>query len=374
MKTNREPLINVIDLLIKKAFPFAVYQYPGTGEICIIAQSEPVHLVYNIKEICNLSGFLIAPFESVKTGVGYFIRDDLFACESNGFEDILNKIKKTVSVNKPNGYIPACEMTRDEYLEMAEFVIEKLKRKQLDKVVVSRVISLKREKSFNTGDFFLKLAEKYQDAFVYLFFIPDSGMWVGATPETLLSQKKNGDVVIMSLAGTAKIEKDKKIVWGEKEKTEQQYVSDYIRLRLTELGIEGFHEGAVKTVAAGHIAHLQTIFEVKAEQLEDKIGSLIKGLHPTPAVCGLPKTDAYKIIEGFEKHDRRFYTGYLGPWRLNGRSDLFVNLRCAEITPDNINLYVGGGLTADSNPEKEWEETELKAQTLLAVINQENKT
>jgi len=374
VKTNSEPLINVINSLIKKAFPFAVYQYPGSGEICIIAQSEPVHLVYNIDEICNLNGFLIAPFESVKTGLGYFIRNDLFACESKGFEDILNKIKKTVSVNKPNGFMPACEMTRDEYLEMAEFVIEKLKRKQLAKVVMSRVISLKREKSFSVSDFFLKLAEKYKGAFVYLFFIPDSGMWVGATPEILLSRKKNGDVVIMSLAGTAKIEKGKNIIWGSKEKEEQQYVSDYISHQLKKLGIEEFYEGPVKTVAAGHIAHLQTIFEVKAEQLEDKTGSLIKGLHPTPAVCGLPKTNAYKIIQAFEKHDRRFYTGYLGPWKLNGRSDLFVNLRCAEITSDNINLYVGGGFTADSIPEKEWEETELKAQTLIKVINKENKT
>ncbi len=369
VKTKPELLKQVIETLIKKAFPFAVYRHPETKEICLIAQMEQIHLVHDIKEVCHLNGFLIAPFASVKTGAGYFIRNELFACDTEGLDDILKKIRKAVSIVDLREYLPVHEITKNDYLELTELVIEKLQKKELDKVVISRVISMERKDDVVVSDLFLKLAEEYQNAFVYLFFIPDSGMWIGATPETLLRQKENGDVVIMSLAGTVKPEKGKEVVWGEKEKVEQGYVSEYIRLRLTELGIKQFQEGEVKTIVAGPVAHLQTIFKVKGEQIAGKIGQLIKGLHPTPAVCGLPKVDAYNIIERLEKHDRRFYTGYLGPWKLNGKSDLFVNLRCAEITPDNINLYVGGGLTAGSDPEKEWEETELKAQTLLKVMS-----
>jgi isochorismate synthase len=363
-------LLKLIELLIQKAFPFAVYQYPDSDVICVVAQREKIHLVHDIKEICSSNGFLISPFESARTGEGYFINADLFACDKAGFEVMYKKIKDAGSDSKLLlGSLPK-EMTREEYLEMTGNVIQKLRSKQFDKVVVSRVKSIEREEDFFVADFFLKLTEKYPGAFVYLFLVPDSGMWVGATPETLISQKKNGDAVIMSLAGTLPVEEGKEIKWEEKEIVEQQYVSDFIRLRLTELGIRDYIEEPTKTIFAGKMAHLQTIFKVPANQVERQLGDLVKGLHPTPAVCGLPKADAFQLIEHAELHERRFYTGYLGPWRLDGKSDLFVNLRCAEITEGKINLYVGGGLTADSNPEKEWEETELKAGTLLSVLEE----
>ena len=102
------------------------------------------------------------------------------------------------------------------------------------------------------------------------------------------------------------------------------------------------------------------------------MGNFIAELHPTPAVCGLPKNLADDFIRLKEKHERKYYTGYLGPWKLNQQVDLFVNLRCMEVTDDEFILYAGGGITAHSIPEKEWEETNQKAATLLAVINPES--
>ena len=74
------------------------------------------------------------------------------------------------------------------------------------------------------------------------------------------------------------------------------------------------------------------------------------------------------MINKLEKHDRRFYSGFSGPWNLSEESHLFVNLRCAEIGPSGINVYVGGGITPDSDPEEEWIETVRKSQTLLSVV------
>jgi isochorismate synthase len=74
------------------------------------------------------------------------------------------------------------------------------------------------------------------------------------------------------------------------------------------------------------------------------------------------------LIRIVEKHDRGFYTGFLGPWNLSGESKLYVNLRCAQLHKNKMSLYVGGGLTAESNPEDEWEETVRKSQTLLSVL------
>ncbi len=95
-------------------------------------------------------------------------------------------------------------------------------------------------------------------------------------------------------------------------------------------------------------------------------------MHPTPAVCGIPLDSAKQFIKQTEGYDRKYYTGFLGPCNVNGKTNLFVNLRCAELFANNINLYIGGGITKDSIPEKEWEETELKSKTLLSVL-EDNK-
>jgi isochorismate synthase len=129
-----------------------------------------------------------------------------------------------------------------------------------------------------------------------------------------------------------------------------------------------------ETLESGKVAHLKTSFFFPAEKISGCLGSFIADLHPTPAVCGLPKDLADEYIRTNEFHQRKYYTGYLGPWRLGGQVSLFVNLRCMEITSEEYILYSGGGITARSVPEKEWDETNQKAKTLLSVINPENQS
>ena len=90
----------------------------------------------------------------------------------------------------------------------------------------------------------------------------------------------------------------------------------------------------------------------------------MKKLHPTPAVCGLPKKEAFEFIQENEGYDRGFYAGYLGIDSQRRTKEYFVNLRSAEFCQNQIKIYVGGGVTAESNPQKEWEETELKSGTI----------
>src|SRR6202021_687877 len=100
--------------------------------------------------------------------------------------------------------------------------------------------------------------------------------------------------------------------------------------------------------------------------------NLVSELHPTPAVCGIPLNDATQFIKETEGYDRGYYTGFLGPCNMDGKTELYVNLRCAELFADCINLYVGGGITKDSIPENEWEETEMKSKTLLSALEENN--
>ncbi len=134
------------------------------------------------------------------------------------------------------------------------------------------------------------------------------------------------------------------------------------------MGINKYDKIGPDTAIAGNLYHILTTFKIHKDSISGLEGKIIAGLHPTPAVCGLPKGDAYNLLAKAEQHERRFYSGFLGPWNIEGQSQLFVNLRCAELGKDSMNIYVGGGLTDQSKPKAEWHETIYKSRTLLSVV------
>ena len=100
---------------------------------------------------------------------------------------------------------------------------------------------------------------------------------------------------------------------------------------------------------------------------------LINALHPTSAVCGMPLYVARNFILENEKYDRKYYSGFLGECKMQEQTNLFVNLRCCEIKNDSITIYVGCGITKDSNPEMEFFETENKSMTMRDVLIKSKK-
>ena len=118
---------------------------------------------------------------------------------------------------------------------------------------------------------------------------------------------------------------------------------------------------------AGNLLHLQTRFQVDSERINfpQMASVMLELLHPTSAVCGMPKDIAFDFIQKNEEYDRGFYSGYLGPVNINSITHLFVNLRSLKISGSQITLFAGCGITADSTPEKEWIETEMKLKTII---------
>ena len=98
-------------------------------------------------------------------------------------------------------------------------------------------------------------------------------------------------------------------------------------------------------------------------------------MHPTAAVCGLPKETAKEFILKNERYKREYYSGFLGEFNIdlvsfkNIQTDLFVNLRCMKITKDKAQLFIGCGITKDSIPEDEYKETVYKSMTMKKIIN-----
>ena len=311
-------------------------------------------LIYRLhgKEIIQKSGRFIPIEGALKEGfiVGDFEGENKFLFEeTNTSNSLYFKKEKPFVIEK------------QDYLRQGNVLIKTIKNLGIQKTVLSRI----KESNFDETkslDLFYLLAENYPDAFVYLFSDSNLGTWIGASPEVLLRKiNKNGFTI--SLAGTKKSTDTD--LWNEKEKKEQAYVSEFIEEELKALNVSEIEKSATYEYPAGPVKHLRTDFSFTFN--EQSIDEVIRGLHPTPAVSGLPQNLSLEVIRQIEPHNREFYSGFIGEID-NQNASIFVNLRCCQISRGKIYFYLGGGYTVDSNPEMEWEETENKSRTILDLI------
>ncbi|GAA5085224.1 chorismate-binding protein [Chryseobacterium ginsengisoli] len=247
--------------------------------------------------------------------------------------------------------------TKNEYLKNLERVIEVIKENQLPKLVYSRRKIFTDFNEIDLKESFNNLCKSYPNAFRYIF-IDGENSWMGAFSEVLGKfNKKTHDFETMSLAGTLPVSEN----WSEKEVEEQKPVTNYIRNILKNYS-ENINESETYDHISGNIKHLRTDF--KANIQPEYLDKIIQELHPTPAVCGIPKEFCKETIQRLEKFPREFYAGYI-KIETEQTVQYFVNLRCSKLYKNSVHLFVGGGITAQSNPQKEWIETELKSEAVL---------
>ncbi len=348
---------------LRRNVPFYCYRLPDTGNMVMGVQQTPVVAAFDgFPETGGTKGFLIAPFATSRETPPLFIRED-FCVTGETPNDALETWIRTVHFETESLETAEYGQSQEEYLREVSNLIDLLKKGELSKIVYSRIIVLENSQE-DSVDLFQKLMHSYPEAFVYYFFIPGKAIWMGATPELFL-QVRPGILSTVALAGTRKIT-DK--TWSQKEYEEHEYVSRFIRNVLDDCQLNDRTESLPKAVNAGECVHLRTDFSVRADLSGKEVSRLIKLLHPTPAVCGYPQQEAMTEILQRERHDRQFYSGFLGPVSAPDQMELFVNLRCMKIGEKRIELFVGGGITKDSDPQEEWNETELKARTLKIII------
>lgn len=333
----RDLNLNYIRAYISYRLPFETHEKTFVGDVIPYK---------NIKDVELKSGFILNSFDHSKN---YFVKNlkeieltdfDLFYSDTSHF--CISKI---------------------DYIRDCGSLINTLNNSDIDKVVLSRVKKIDLNKT--PIDIYNQLNKTYKNSFNYLISIDNVGSWIGATPETLV-EIDNKFIKTVSIAGTKTIDNKE---WGEKEIEEQQMVSVFIE-RLLKNQLTEFKIGDTETITAGEVQHIKTEISGFLKNKNDWTKT-VRALHPTPATCGLPKIKAQSIIKSIEKHDRKFYTGFLGPISENCKQ-LFVNLRCMEVQRNSAFLFLGGGITAQSVAKDEWNETENKAKTLLSVINHDS--
>ncbi len=366
-----EELLRKINEAKDVNLPFVIYRMPQVKKVKAIIQKDE-RLEYS-KDF-NASGFIMAPFDRDKKSILFADENVekhtcLFDAEDYSPFDIS---KKKISSNPDH-------IAENRHLNLVNKGIDGIEKGKFIKTVLSRSEALD-IKELDITKIFGRLMAKYQAAFVYVWYHPKVGLWAGASPELLV--KTSGEKFqTMSLAGTQKYMNTIDVSWEDKEKKEQQIVTDHIVESLSDMKLE---VSDTYTRKAGNLLHLCN--DIKGQLVsENSLKDLIEKLHPTAAVCGFPREVVRNFILKEEGYDRSFYTGFLGELNCNNggfdqsekkpkqksMSNLFVNLRCMQLEekpkPRAI-IYVGGGITLESDPLSEWRETVDKSLIMKSVI------
>ena len=400
-------------------FPSALWRLPNQQDKHLIVSFEKTLPRVSVDLEDLPSGFAISPFDNLDTGTDspartLFMRADLHAvfsqnksvqqrvtdvneADARQFRKVLaTLIAQPATRTAPTRPTPLPDPeAQQRYVQSVQKAVDAMQRGDIRKVVLSRTKRVAFSEAPNAVALFDKLCTTYPTAFVSAVYLPETDqIWISATPERLVSNSASGIFQTVSLAGTqSALEPDgtskrpSEAMWSQKEIEEQALVSRYIIECFKRIRLREYTEEGPKTIIAGNLMHLSTFYSVDTQAVRyPQLGTvMLRLLHPTSAVCGMPRDAAFSFIKRHETHNREFYAGFLGPINIDNRdlgdspypeqqdapsSSLFVHIRCMKLEGSVATLYAGAGLTEDSVPQREWQETEMKCQTLLNVINE----
>ncbi len=361
----------------------AIWRLPHTREVQLIVSFFDKFPRRAVDLNSKVPGFVISPFINPKGNETIFIPAHLYYRRNQVFEipsppDNQAFLKTFLSLldadNQETAYYVCLNpdagtpSPKNHFIAIVKKGIEAIKKGEFDKVVLARTSLIKLNQQFDLISKFKVLEKDCPDRFVFMVSTPNYGTWMGATPELLFKVDKDLILHTVALAGTKPADS---AAWTQKEVDEQDLVRQFIIKQFHKLYVQNWDEFGPKTVTAGNVAHLKTEFKIdlKAYHSPQSIANtLLLHLHPTSAICGMPKKSALNFIKKYESFDRVFYGGYLGSVNIDKETSLYVNIRCMQLLENQAILYAGAGITRDSNPVKEWEETNLKYQMLMKLI------
>ncbi|WP_456424265.1 chorismate-binding protein [Lutibacter sp.] len=356
MQKETTEFIHEILRFYKEKSPLVIFRKPNETNLkAYIQKDKEVHFLDSF----NAQGFIFAPFNKNEKKVLFPINKCSVLTSKSTTDTDLEIIRSNTSSK-----VSSNKKSKEKHIQLVQKGIDFLKNNNVKKVVLSRKETIE-STNFTIENTFKKMLNNYKNAFVYLWYHPSIGLWMGATPERLINVTQN-KFTTMALAGTQLYKSSVHVVWKQKEQREQQFVTDYI-LNTIKGSVQNIKVSEAYTVKAGNLLHIRTDITgvLKSASL---LENLVETLHPTPAVCGLPKKEATKFIFENENYNRAYYAGYLGELNIEKNTHLFVNLRCMQVNNKIASIYVGGGITTDSNPENEWEETVSKAEVMKKVL------
>lgn len=260
--------------------------------------------------------------------------------------------------------------------------IDRIAQGEFEKIVLSRSLKLSAATPFDEAGL---LAQMRRDALATVFSVPlpprhaaERRRLIGATPE-LLIEKRGRDVVSHPLAGSAPRSADpaldraaaEALLASDKDRREHVVAAEMVMDTLAPYCDALAAPDGVALSATARMWHLGTRIEGRLRDHDTGCAELLAALHPTPAVCGLPRAAAEAALPGLEGYDRGFYAGAVGWLDASGDGCWYLALRCAEIAGTEARLYAGAGIVAGSDPAAEEAETSAKFLAMLSAFGVE---
>lgn len=339
---------------------FSIYRLPHADRCTLMVQTagEPEAL-WSYAELNGRSGFVLAPFAPSADEPILLIHPD----EVQTFEMRANSQGASDERQFSQLSTLDSQLKNDYAIDFANFHAH-IANGDFEKLVLSRSLSIERKTDVEPMELFRRACVRYPRMFICLVSTPQSGTWLTATPEVLLSGRGT-EWLTIALAGTMPYTDQPQ--WSTKNVLEQRIVATYITEQLEQF-TDKFTERGPRAARAGHLVHLRSDFHFTLYN-NKVLGDLLQQLHPTPAVCGLPKREAFDFILHNEHSRRSYYSGFMGPLQPDEGTELYVSLRCMQLFADHYQLYAGGGILPDSVEAQEWQETEAKLDTMRNIID-----
>jgi menaquinone-specific isochorismate synthase len=325
----------------------------------------------------------------LKKGDKYYYLHNIQATNKSDAESLIQryaaKLKKVTELSAPTPLLPpkilavkgSSPKEKKKWIASAKEAINMLENADLSKVVLSRSLELKLSEELNLSFALTKLRENYPDSYIFAFHSGKSTFF-GASPEKLAKFADN-KIEIDAMAGSAsrgssqesdeKLEDD--LLHSQKDLAEHKFVLDYIIKSISKIVESLEFDPQPKVKKFKNIQHLWVPLQA-ALKSGSAVFEVIDTIFPTPAVCGTPKEKAVSCIKKLEDYRRGMYGGMVGWFNFEGEGEFAVSIRSALTKGDKLTAFAGCGIVADSNAEKEYEESELKLKTILSLFENEN--
>jgi len=325
---SSEELYKLFSLAMENKYTIALWRLPNMSSIHVVIDTDGFEVLGEIDLEELDKGFLLYPFQDgtqvfIRNHISYSTeRQEIVFSEKVGenerqkFESGFNKVVAKSDNSHVSYFIGdrknLVNTKEKDYLKIVEDSISAISSGHMEKVVPSRIKIIDFSQPFDVIENFLRLSDSYPRAFIYFVSAEGVGSWMGATPEVLIEIEDSKKFRTISLAGTQKFNPEinpGSVAWTQKEIEEQALVSRYIINCFKQIRLREFEERGPKTVIAGNLMHLKTTFEVDMEETGfHNLGTvMLKLLHPTSAVCGMPRKEAmnFQVLDGVSKS--RFY-------------------------------------------------------------------
>lgn len=274
---------------------------------------------------------------------------------------------------RPTGRIRYAGSTVDDvsWLEIVETITSEIATERVDKVVLARDLLVWAKEDLDPRALSARLAERYPECFTFAI-----DGFVGASPE-LLFGRAGEQIGSLVLAGTAARAGDPatddrlgaELMGSGKNREEHAISVASVRSVLDPLCSDLSVGDEPFLLKLANVQHLATAVTGTLHAAHASL-DVVAALHPSAAVCGMPKEEALGLIRKLEGMERGRYAGPVGWIDARGDCEWAIGLRCAEVSGSRARLFAGNGMVAGSIPEAELEETRLKLKAMQAALGE----